>query len=220
MIKKPKLGEFLRQYVGPEFDRFFLYRNECLIRVSSIFAHGIWFQRSRFGEDFYAHCFVEFLPDGLDFVGLTIGERVARVDSPLHYRDLFALDPPEREADQIVASIRANRHYPHIIHPTCRSLLEAHDSDSLSLWANFGLACCAIMEGERDRAARLLKQFDDIVIHFDNDDARAWHKLYLAVQSKLNNLDRCREFLWQRAEESIRLKKLEKIAELSGWKPG
>jgi hypothetical protein len=220
VIKKPVMRRFLKQHVIPEFDRFFIHRDDMLLRITALFLHGVYFQRSAYDEDFYVHPFVEFLPDGLDFIGFTIGGRVGRIDSPHHYRPMFNLEPAQEEAEVIVRSIRASRYYPHIIHPTCRSLLDEFDADSLPVWTYHGLACCAIMEGERDRAARLLKRFDDIMIQFDDDNSRAFHEMYLTLSARLDNLDWCRDFLWRRAEESIRLKKLEKIAELSGWKPG
>lgn len=217
MIKKQMLTKFLREHAQPLLDRFFLFEGELLVRVTSIFLHGICFQRSSFDDDVYAHGFVDFLPSGDNTIGFVLGERIQRADNPGH--TAFDIEPPEESAELIVKSLRANPYYPHIVNPGCRTLLSAFDGYLDAVWAHFGLASCAIMDGEREIAARQLKQFNDIIIKLTSTWAREAQELFLELNGQLDNLDRCRDLLWERSKQAIRLRKLEKVAELSGWKP-
>lgn len=217
MIRKSRLRGFLNRNITSHFDGFFLHDDQWLIRTTSHFLHGILFERSGVGDDFYVNCFLDFLPTGHDFIGLTIGERVRRCESHKERPTVFYLEPAEYETEQIVKAVHASRFYPHIVSPSCRSLLEAFDTKLDTVWVNFGLGCCALLENEPARAMRLLSRFDEVMVRFDNENARRAHQLYLDLSTHIDSPGWCRDFLRERTEEGIRSRKLEKIAELSQW---
>lgn len=220
MIKPIEMKRFLKKHVVPELAGFYLHKNDMVLRVSSIFFHGFYFQRSLYDDDFYVTRFVSFLPDGTDFLGMIVEDRIAREDRPDKHTTMFRLDNPEQEAEQIFRSLRADRLYRLTIRPTCRSVLDALPEGDYSVWVHFGLACCAIMEGETDRAARELRKFMLVTEWLKDDWASEPRELVETLLSRASNDEWCRGLLWKRAEAGVRLKKLEKIAELSGWRPG
>jgi hypothetical protein len=220
-MKERKLGEFVREFVAPRLTGFFQYERVWLVRITSIFLHGFLFERRDVEDEFYVSNFIDFLPSGRDWVGLIIDDRVTAVSPDGGIVHTFSTEHPEEQTELILDAVRSSAIYPYVANPSCQSILSRFDGKLGMVWAKFGLACCAILEREHETAKSYLLAFLNETEWLKDDPETRLERAFIEeLLDNIDNIDWCIDYLWRRAEDTISLRKLEKVAQLSGWKRG